>query len=52
LKLSVSNSEARRLINSGAVEIDGVKITEISATIAAHSGMIIKVGKRRFAKIK
>jgi tyrosyl-tRNA synthetase len=52
LKLAVSNSEARRLINSGAVEIDGVKITEISATISTHSGMVIKVGKRRFAKIK
>lgn len=50
--LAPSGSEARRLINSGAVEIDGVKITEISATIAAHPGMIIKVGKRRFAKIK
>jgi tyrosyl-tRNA synthetase len=50
--LTSSGSEARRLINSGAVEIDGAKITEISATIATHPGMIIKVGKRRFAKIK
>jgi len=51
-ELVQSGSEARRLINSGAVEIDGIKVTEFSATIGTHSGMIIKVGKRRYAKIK
>jgi len=50
--LAPSGSEARRLITSGAVEVDGVKITEISTTISTHPGMVIKVGKRRFAKIK
>lgn len=51
-QLVTSGSEARRLIEAGAVEIDGVKVSDIKSTIAAHSGMIIKVGKRRFAKIK
>ncbi len=51
-RLVTSGSEARRLIEAGAVEIDGAKITDVKSTIAAHPGMIIKVGKRRFAKIK
>jgi len=52
LKLANSNSDARRLIVSNAVEIDGAKINNIATTIATHPGMIVKVGKRRFAKIK
>ena len=51
-KTADSFSDAKRLIKAGAVAIDGVKITEITAEISLHSGMIIKVGKRRFAKIK
>ncbi|MBA7662619.1 Tyrosine--tRNA ligase [subsurface metagenome] len=44
-----SRSEANRLIEQGAIEIDGKKI---SANIApVQSGSIIKVGKRRFAKV-
>jgi tyrosyl-tRNA synthetase len=44
-----SRSEANRLINQGSVSIDGNKITSSIAPI--KSGSIIKVGKRRFAKI-
>jgi len=47
-----SGSEARRLIEASAVTIDGAKCGDASAQVAAHSGMIIKVGKRRFVKIK
>ena len=47
-----SNSEAKRLIEQGAVKIDGVKITEINAQVAAHSGMVIQVGKRNFWRVK
>jgi len=50
--LVASGSEARRLIESGAVTIDGAKCGDASAQISAHPGMIIKVGKRRFLKIK
>ena len=52
VKLVSSGSEARRLIEAGAVEIDGAKINDPKSTITAHGGMTIKVGKRRFAKIK
>jgi tyrosyl-tRNA synthetase len=47
--LAKSRSEAGRLIDQGAVEIDGEKVTSYSATV--RSGSIIKVGRRRFAKI-
>jgi tyrosyl-tRNA synthetase len=44
-----SRSEANRLINQGAVSIDGKKVT--SNVAAVKSGSIIRVGKRRFAKV-
>jgi tyrosyl-tRNA synthetase len=47
--LAKSRSEANRLITQGAVSIDGDKTSTSTATI--KSGCIIKVGKRRFAKI-
>ena len=47
--LAKSRSEANRLIAQGAVSIDGEKVTSSIAPI--KSGSIIKVGKRRFAKV-
>ena len=47
--LAKSRSEANRLIEQGAVSIDGEKISGNVATV--KSGSIIKVGKRRFAKV-
>jgi tyrosyl-tRNA synthetase len=44
-----SRSEANRLIAQGAVSIDGEKISNNIASI--KSGSIIKVGKRRFARV-
>ena len=44
-----SRSEASRLIKQGAVKIDGKTVNEVNCLI--KSGCIIKVGKRRFAKI-
>lgn len=51
-RLVASNSEARRLIEAGAVEIDSARCGDYKSTIATHPGMVVKVGKRRFAKIK
>ncbi|UCC90579.1 MAG: tyrosine--tRNA ligase [Dehalococcoidia bacterium] len=47
--LAKSRSEASRLIEQGAVEIDGEKVTSYMAPV--KSGSIIKVGKRRFSKV-
>jgi tyrosyl-tRNA synthetase len=46
--LAKSRSEASRLINQGAVSIDGEKVTDINQTV--NKGKIIKVGKRRYLK--
>jgi len=46
-----SSSEAKRLIEAGAVVIDERPITDFKATIRWKSGMIIKVGKHKIYKI-
>ena len=46
-----STSEARRLIAQGGVSLDGKTITDAQADIVPRNGMVLKVGKRRYAKI-
>lgn len=46
-----SSSEARRLIESGAVTVDGSVVTEFKKEVDCSSGMIIKVGKHRIYKL-
>ncbi len=46
-----SKSEARRLVMQGGVSIDGDKINNVQQTISVNSGMILKVGKRKFIKL-
>lgn len=47
-----SSSDARRQIQQGAVKIDGEKIDDPNSKVELKDGMIIKVGKRKFIKIK
>lgn len=47
-----SSSEAKRLIESGAVFVDGEAITHFNASVTWRDGMIIKVGKHRIYCIK
>jgi len=49
--LTKSRSEARRLLSQGAIEIDGKPITDDLEITQIKKGSIIKVGKRRFARI-
>jgi len=51
--LTSSNGEARRMVEQGAVSINGQKVTDSRLTldIAALTPFIVKVGKRRFARI-
>lgn len=51
LGLVPSKTEGRRMIEQGAVKIDGQKIVELSL-IEVRQGMIVQVGKRKFVKIK
>ncbi len=46
-----STSEAIRLLQQGAVKIDGEKINDRSLLLTAPKEIIIQAGKRRFAKI-
>jgi len=50
-KMAKSSSEARRLIQQGAVTLDGKKITDPEKELIIREGTILKVGKRRFARI-
>lgn len=52
LNAVTSGSEARRLIEAGAVSIDEVKITNPLEVITLKPDMLIKVGKHRFYRIK
>lgn len=51
LRLAASKSQAKQLVEQGAVEISGQACGDFRAKITPKSGMLIKVGKRRFAKI-
>lgn len=50
LNFSSSNGDAKRLLNQGAVSIDGDKIKSIDYSFELGE-CILKVGKRKFAKI-
>jgi tyrosyl-tRNA synthetase len=47
----VSGGEARRMIEQGAVRVDGEVIAEQEVPRADLGGKILKVGKRRFARL-
>ena len=51
-KLVSSNGEARRMIDQGGVTIDGQRISEHTAEISIKGSVIVKVGKRRFVRVK
>lgn len=46
-----STSEARRLIRQGAVEVDGARVSDPSATVPAGGPYLIRAGKRRFRRV-
>ena len=50
-ELTKSNSEARRLIESGSVKIDDQKVELLDINSSDLIGKILQVGKRKFLKI-
>ena len=50
--LTKSKSEARRLIKQNAVKLDGAVCKDIDQKLHAGKESVIKVGKRRFLKVK
>ena len=51
--LTASNSEARRLVQQGAVSVDGERVADPAFEIDLDelSPIVVRVGKRRFARI-
>jgi len=49
--MAESNSQARRLVSQGAVRIDGEKVTDPDLDFPVRDGMVLRVGKRNFARI-
>jgi len=50
--LAESTRDARRLISQGGVSIDGTRLHDIDAEVAVHDGLIVRVGRRRFARVR
>ncbi len=51
-ELATSKTDAKRLIEQGGVAIDEEIITDSNAPFSGIDGTIVRVGKRRFIKIK
>ena len=49
--LTASRAEARRLIQQGAVSLDGEKIGDPYFTLPDGVNVLLKVGKRRFLQV-
>ena len=52
VKFAPSKGEAKRLVTQGGVSINGSKISDIGAKIIVENDMVLKVGKRKFIKLK
>jgi tyrosyl-tRNA synthetase len=50
-KLVSSGGEAKRMVQQGGVSINGNKLGDINEEITPTDGMVIQVGKRKFAKL-
>jgi len=52
LGLAASTSEARRLVVQGGVRIGDNRVTDPAADVAVTEGMVVRVGKRRVARVR
>ncbi|PIO47415.1 MAG: tyrosine--tRNA ligase [[Chlorobium] sp. 445] len=51
-KVSTSKSEARRLVEQGGVSVDNLKASDAKQILRLDSEKIIKVGKRKFFRVR
>jgi tyrosyl-tRNA synthetase len=49
---AASNGEARRLIEQGGVSLNGATVTDPKAKLAVLDRDVLRVGKRRFARLR
>ncbi len=52
LGLASSTSEGRRLVGQGGVRIGESKVTDPAADVTVTEGMVVRVGKRRVARVR
>jgi len=50
-KLVETGGEAKRMVQQGGVSVDGRKVADPNAEVTPRDGMVIQVGKRRFARL-
>ncbi|MDQ7844103.1 MAG: tyrosine--tRNA ligase [Armatimonadota bacterium] len=50
--LVASKSEARRLVSQGGVSVDGGRVEKPEAEVSVKDGAVVRVGRRRFARIR
>jgi len=46
-----TNSEARRMVQQGAVRVDGERVEDEAAEVPIREGLIVAVGKRRVVRV-
>ncbi|MHC4169983.1 MAG: tyrosine--tRNA ligase, partial [Planctomycetota bacterium] len=51
-RLVSTGGEAKRMIKQSAASIDGEKLSDPNAEITPKDGSVIRVGKRKFARVK
>jgi len=51
-KLSASKNDARRLVEQGAVKVGEHKVLSVDEEITLQDSMVIRAGKRKFARIR
>jgi tyrosyl-tRNA synthetase len=51
LNLAASNTEAQRLVESGAVHINEQRVTDPKTEISEAGEYLFKVGKRRYLRL-
>ncbi|MDZ7805182.1 tyrosine--tRNA ligase [Thiohalophilus sp.] len=49
--LTKSTSDARRMVEQGAVKIDGERVSDPALALSSGTSQVIQVGKRRFARV-
>jgi tyrosyl-tRNA synthetase len=46
-----SNSDGRRMIDQGAVEVDGARVSDVESELRSGQTYLVRVGKRRFCRV-
>jgi len=52
LGLAPSRSGARRLVQQGAVEVDGARLTDPAAPVVVRDGAVIRAGRRAYCRAR